>query len=105
MSIRRFSREAIERALNIHTAEGRIRRWQPTPGHPGRITVDVVDNEPVELMNTYEQWAFVQGLAAAHHAHLRQMGDVLSPPPPGWHITTCGRCGGEATHRDGCQND
>jgi hypothetical protein len=26
-------------------------------------------------------------------------------PPPGWHITTCGWCGGEATHEDNCKND
>jgi hypothetical protein len=24
---------------------------------------------------------------------------------PGWHITTCGWCGGEATHEDNCKND
>jgi hypothetical protein len=32
--------------------------------------------------------------------------DGAAPDPgPGWHITTCGWCGGEATHEDNCKND
>lgn len=35
----------------------------------------------------------------------REPGGGAPEPGPGWHITTCGRCGGEATHEDNCKND
>ena len=68
-------RAAIDRALDHHTAAGRIRSWQLYPARTATSvsrTVEVHDGDPVLLRTDREADLFCAALAAAEHAQARQ---------------------------------
>lgn len=70
MSARGYTRESVERALDIHARDGRFRTWRLLRVDPsGPIyVVEPWCHEPLVLRSLREAFVFVCGLASADHA-------------------------------------
>lgn len=66
---RTYDRDSIHRALDHHTAAGRIRSWREAATPIGTRIVVILNTiaQPgeLELRNLREAWLFVAGLASA----------------------------------------
>lgn len=70
---RDYTRESIERALDVHVAAGRIRSWRPVdPNTAEALTgtgylyiVELWQHDPLVLRSLREAFVFVCGLASA----------------------------------------
>jgi hypothetical protein len=71
--------ESVIRAMDAHTAGGRIRGWRHRANAPWKrggterpfyLDVDLVGGDSIELRTLREATVFVAALASAHHAQL-----------------------------------
>ena len=61
-----YSKESVERALQIHADKGRIGSWILDPDKPGdRYIVFLNSGVHLELRSLREAYVFVNGLASA----------------------------------------
>lgn len=67
-----YTLESVERALGIHTDEGRIIRWHRDPDRPNRWHVVNVSGDSLELRSLREAYVFVWGVGSCSHAMARR---------------------------------
>lgn len=69
---REYTRESVERALDHHKAQGRIRSWDQVEGGGYAVWLNRgVHNPALELRSLREAWVLVAGLASAGYAGKR----------------------------------
>lgn len=60
-----YTRETVERALDIHTESRLLRGWQRHPDRIERWYASVNGGDTLELRSLREAFVFVQGLGSA----------------------------------------